>query len=72
MSPTTTKNMNQNRKDMGSCICKFIIKCISSHQTKVLVVDMLSSLAKQTDNEVDDAIVEEIQNKLQRDESKLD
>ncbi len=33
---------------------------------------MLSSLAKQTDNEVDDAIVEEIQNKLQRDESKLD
>tara|TARA_B100000214_G_scaffold308878_1_gene240332 strand:+ start:362 stop:478 length:117 start_codon:yes stop_codon:yes gene_type:complete len=38
----------------------------------VLVVDMLSTLARQTDNEVDDAIVEEIQNKLKKEDCKLD
>ena len=69
---TTKKTTNSNRQDMGSCICKLILKCVSSHQTKVLVVDMLSTLARQTDNEVDDAIVEEIQNKLKKEDCKLD
>lgn len=52
--------------DCFSAVIKFLVCCMSSEKFQDLFLDMAASLAAETENTIDDLLVEELRKRLKR------
>jgi hypothetical protein len=52
--------------DCFTAIVKFLVCCMSSEKFQDLFLDMAASLAAETENTIDDLLVEELRRRLKR------